>query len=88
MIERLRGRQGDFGVFMTQHVDWADWDATRKSYELYARYVMPHFSGADANRFAMYDQMGADLVEAKALRSQAAAKSFSDHEAGKAGIAA
>jgi limonene 1,2-monooxygenase len=26
--------------------DWADREATRKSYELIARYVMPHFQGS------------------------------------------
>jgi limonene 1,2-monooxygenase len=80
MIERLRGKQGQFGVFLAQHVDWADWDQCLKSYELYARYVMPHFSGANKNRVATYDWMrerGADLL---AMRRGAAEKAFAKHE--------
>jgi limonene 1,2-monooxygenase len=87
MIERLRGRQGQFGVFLAQHVDWADWDATRKSYELYARYVMPHFSRADQNRRIMLDQMRTDLADASKLRADAAAKSFADHAAATSKVA-
>ncbi|RZL87778.1 MAG: LLM class flavin-dependent oxidoreductase [Variovorax sp.] len=81
MIERLRGKQGQFGVFLAQHVDWADWDQTMKSFELYARYVMPHFSGANANRIATYNVMAERVEEFKALRRGAADKAFAQHEA-------
>lgn len=81
MIERLRKKQGHFGVFLAQHVDWADWDQTRKCYELYARYVMPHFSRADANRRATYDEMNTRNQELLALRRGAAQKAFDQHAA-------
>ncbi|GAA4344086.1 LLM class flavin-dependent oxidoreductase [Variovorax defluvii] len=81
MIERLRGKQGQFGVFLAQHVDWADWDQTMKSFELYARYVMPHFSGANANRVATYNVMAERVEEFKTLRRGAADKAFAQHEA-------
>jgi limonene 1,2-monooxygenase len=81
MIERLRGKQGQFGVFLAQHVDWADWDQTMKSFELYARYVMPHFSGTNANRIATYNVMAERVEEFKALRRGAADKAFAQHEA-------
>lgn len=81
MINRLRGKQGQFGVFLAQHTDWADWDQTMKSYELYARYVMPHFSNAGVNRTATYDVMAARAEEFKRLRSGAADKAFAQHEA-------
>ena len=45
-IEMLQERSGGFGGLMLQAVEWADRDAVRKSYELLARYVMPHFQGA------------------------------------------
>ena len=44
LIERLQAKQGEFGVFLQQAHNWADWEETKRSYELYARYVMPHFS--------------------------------------------
>jgi len=80
MIERLRGKQGQFGVFLAQHVDWADWDQCIKSYELYARYVMPHFSGANANRKATYEWMNERNADLLAMRRGAAEKAFAKHE--------
>ncbi len=81
MIERLRGKQGQFGVFLAQHVDWADWDQCMKSYELYARYVMPHFSGANKNRQATYDWMQERNADLLAMRRGAAQIAFDKHEA-------
>jgi limonene 1,2-monooxygenase len=61
MIERLIGKQGEFGVFLNQSNDWADWEQTKKSYELYARYVIPHFSGVNRNRVSSYARLVEDL---------------------------
>jgi len=45
-LERLQTQSGGFGCFLQMAHDWADREATRKSYELIARYVMPHFQGS------------------------------------------
>jgi limonene 1,2-monooxygenase len=45
-LERLQIESGGFGCFLQMAHEWADREATRKSYELIARYVMPHFQGA------------------------------------------
>lgn len=50
MIERLQAKQGAFGVILLQAHNWAEWEETKKSYELYARFVMPHFNGSNRNR--------------------------------------
>jgi limonene 1,2-monooxygenase len=43
-FERLwRGSNGGFGGVLLLAHNWADWQATRRSYELMARYVHPHF---------------------------------------------
>ena len=55
VLTKLREKQGDFGCFLHQAHDWADWEQTKRSYELYARFVRPHFSGSNANRVASYD---------------------------------
>ena len=57
-IERLERQSGGFGVFLDMAHNWADFAATRRSYELIARYVMPRFDGRggrqeDAYRWAM-----------------------------------
>jgi limonene 1,2-monooxygenase len=43
-FERLwQGSSGGFGGVLLLAHNWADWTATRRSYELMARYVHPHF---------------------------------------------
>ena len=44
-IKRLIERTGGFGTFLLQGVDFADWDATLRSYRLIAEEVFPHFDG-------------------------------------------
>ncbi|MGE3537855.1 MAG: LLM class flavin-dependent oxidoreductase [Candidatus Tectimicrobiota bacterium] len=45
-IKRLAEQSGGFGGFLVQTVDWAPREAVLHSYELLARYVMPHFQGS------------------------------------------
>jgi limonene 1,2-monooxygenase len=42
-IERLQQQSGGFGCLLNMAHEWADHEATMKSYELMARYVMPRF---------------------------------------------
>lgn len=44
-IEGLLEISGGFGAFLFLAHNWADREATHRSYELFARYVMPHFQG-------------------------------------------
>ena len=87
LLRFLQRAPAQFGVFLAQHVDWADWDQTMKSFELYARYVMPHFSGTSANRIATYDVMAKRTEEFKSLRRGAADKAFAQHEAAQRKVA-
>jgi limonene 1,2-monooxygenase len=61
MIEKLKSKQGEFGVLLLQAHNWAEWEQTKKSYELYARFVMPHFSGVNRNRIDSYDRLRQDF---------------------------
>jgi limonene 1,2-monooxygenase len=47
-VERLEEQSGGFGAFLVTAHEWADRMATRRSYELIARYVMPHFQDTRA----------------------------------------
>jgi limonene 1,2-monooxygenase len=49
-IERLYKQTGDFGCFLQLAHNWADFEATKKSYELFMRHVVPHFERANRNR--------------------------------------
>jgi len=57
-IERLQGYSGGgFGGLLFRAHEWANREQTLRSYELFARYVMPRFQGAldtieDSNRWA------------------------------------
>ena len=44
-IERLGKQSGGFGCYMLLAHDWANPEATHRSYEIIARSVMPHFQG-------------------------------------------
>jgi limonene 1,2-monooxygenase len=44
-LDRLTEATGGFGGFLVLANDWANPDRTLKSYELIARYVIPHFTG-------------------------------------------
>jgi limonene 1,2-monooxygenase len=49
-IERLEEQSGGFGAFLVTAHEWANRAATRRSYELIARYVMPRFQDTNAYR--------------------------------------
>jgi limonene 1,2-monooxygenase len=81
LIERLYQKQGTFGAFLHQAHNWADFEATKRSYELYARYVMPHFSRLNESRAASYQWCGDNRAEFSAKRNAAAKAMFDKHEA-------
>ncbi len=49
-IERLQAQSGGFGCFMQLAHNWANWENTKRSYELMARYVFPKFQNLNDNR--------------------------------------
>ena len=49
-INRLQEQSGGFGTFLQMAHNWADFAETKRSYELIARYVMPHFQETNVNR--------------------------------------
>ena len=49
-LERLEQQSGGYGCFMNMAHEWADRPATLRSYELIARYVMPHFQRTNSPR--------------------------------------
>ncbi|MDB5579675.1 MAG: luciferase-like protein [Bradyrhizobium sp.] len=80
-IERLQDKQGRFGCFLHQATGMADFAATKRSYELFAAYVFPHFSGANAARWASYDWTTQKRTEFSALRKEAVDQMFDKHNA-------
>jgi limonene 1,2-monooxygenase len=81
LIQRLYDKQGEFGAFLQQVHNWADFEQTKRSYELYQRYVMPHFSGDNRPRIASFDWCTDHREELTEKRSSAARLMFDKHEA-------
>jgi alkanesulfonate monooxygenase SsuD/methylene tetrahydromethanopterin reductase-like flavin-dependent oxidoreductase (luciferase family) len=44
-IERMQSEAGGFGGLLLSTHEWANTEKLRRSYEFFARYVMPHFRG-------------------------------------------
>lgn len=54
-IQKLQIGTGGFGAYMELAHNWADWQATKRHYELMSRYVAPHFQGLNSLRQASYN---------------------------------
>jgi limonene 1,2-monooxygenase len=80
MVERLQAKQGDFGVLLLQAHNWAEWEATKRSYELYARFVMPHLSGVNRNRQDSFDRLREDFEAVQAERQKGVDMAFAKWE--------
>jgi limonene 1,2-monooxygenase len=80
-IEQLADKQGEFGAVLLMAHDWADWEETKRSYELYARYVMPHFSRANDRRVESYGWVTKHQSELTEKRKAAAEDMINRHEA-------
>jgi limonene 1,2-monooxygenase len=85
-IERLLDQTGGLGTFLIQAHDWADPVATRKSYELFAKQVIPHFDGSFAPRFANNAWCVETAVEAKRQFSAAQEKAQREHDESKSAV--
>lgn len=54
-IQRLQKKQGEFGCFLQLAHNWADFEATKKSYEMWQRYVTPAIHKSNEARAAAFD---------------------------------
>ncbi|MGE0253589.1 MAG: LLM class flavin-dependent oxidoreductase [Alphaproteobacteria bacterium] len=50
LLDKYWAKTGGFGTIMLLATNWADTEATKRSYELFARYVMPRFAGRNTQR--------------------------------------
>jgi limonene 1,2-monooxygenase len=83
-FERLwKGSNGGFGGVLLLAQNWADWPQTKRSYELMARYVHPHFQrNANELRVWSYDDAKAKYATA-GVQSQAAVQAAIDKYQGR-----
>ena len=50
MLERFWQKTGGFGCMLILAHNWANFEATKKSYEMFMRYVLPKFAGRNEAR--------------------------------------
>jgi len=85
-FERLwKGSNGGFGGVLLLAHNWADWPATKRSYELMARYVHQHFQ-RNSNELRDWSYNHAkSKYETAGLQSKAAVQAAIDKHQGRKG---
>jgi limonene 1,2-monooxygenase len=74
---------GGFGCILMLAHDFADWEATKRSYELFARYVLPRFEERNAWREQSMGWLHANRDGFSSQRNAAVAKAVETHFAGE-----
>jgi limonene 1,2-monooxygenase len=75
-LEKLWDQTGGFGCLLLSGTNWMDFEATRKSYELFMRYVWPKFCGQNRRRAASLDWMKQNALLFSDIRDKAAAEAM------------
>jgi len=68
--------------------NWADWAATKRSYELISRHVMPHFQGSNRLRDSSYTYSRDNRHEFQGQAENAIKSEIDRYQAKKQGAAA
>ena len=80
-LERLETQSGGYGAFLNMAHEWADREATLKSYELLARYVAPRFQGTNRNREQSMDWASSNRETFIGAAAQAIGNEMQKHAA-------
>jgi limonene 1,2-monooxygenase len=82
-IQALIDQSGGFGAFLFMAHNWAPWDRTKRSYELFARYVAPQFQGLNESREASMKWVGGHKGEFTGAAMAAVGARIAQHAAEK-----
>jgi limonene 1,2-monooxygenase len=78
-VERLMNGSGGFGVLCELAQNWADWDATKRHYELMARFVHPKFQQSRELLQGSYDYATSHHTEFGGQAAAAIQKAIDRH---------
>jgi limonene 1,2-monooxygenase len=87
MIRGLQEVTGGFGVVLGFAHDWANRDATLRSWELFARYVVPELNGYTRNQKASADYLADHQQELMAGRAASIKATVQGNEIAQAALA-
>ena len=79
-IERLIQQTGGFGTFLFLDHNSASVDAKRRSYDLFARFVMPHFQRLNILRDESLDRIERNAVDLMVRVAEAQKVSVEDYQ--------
>jgi limonene 1,2-monooxygenase len=82
-IDRLMAGSGGFGVLCELAQNWADWEATKRHYELMARFVHPRFQQSRELLHESYDYAVNHRADFVGRAAAAIQKAIDRHEAGQ-----
>jgi limonene 1,2-monooxygenase len=80
MIERLQQKTGGFGTMLLLAHNWADFERTKHSYELFARHVLPKVNRANEARAQSLESYGANKGELLNKATEAVLKTMEKHQ--------
>ncbi len=75
-LNKLWDLTGGFGCLLLQGTNWMDFEATKRSYELFMRYVLPEFTGQNQRRAASFRWMKDNAQMFSDIRDDAAAQAM------------
>jgi limonene 1,2-monooxygenase len=84
-IERLWNKSGGFGTYLFMGHDWAEREATLRSYELFARFVMPRFQNTLPRLSNSRDWAADNRSQFIGRAIEAVGKAIQDHAVDRAG---
>ncbi len=87
MIRTLQETTGGFGVVLGFAHDWANREATLRSWELFARYVIPEINGTTKNIRASQQYLHENQAELMGGASRAVMSKIMAHEGAAAAMA-
>ena len=79
-IERLAAKTGGFGTFLFLAHNCADWAATKRSYELFAEYVIPACRKMNVNRDASIGWVGQNNAKFFGAMQQATREAIAKYQ--------
>lgn len=79
-IDRLTKKTGGFGTLLFLAHDCADWEATKRSYRLFAEHVIPACRGSNANRVASIEWVSQNAAEMFGAMHQATVEAVERYE--------
>jgi len=79
-IRKLQEQSGGFGCMLMLAHNCADFAATKKSYELFARYVAPQFQNSNRNRRASLDWVSDNSERFIGAHMEGIKKAFEDYK--------